>query len=653
MPDVFPKTVRLKADAAVIGGGTAGVAAAWLLAERGFKTVLVEKAAIERSGCLAAGVNAINAWIAPGRSPADYAAYALADAHGIASMELLLTMSERLREAALFLERLGVPFHRGPDGAWASRSWRNVKINGGPIKPLLASLVRDRPEVTLLERAHALSLLVSPDPGSPGACRAAGVAALSLDSGGIVAVEAPFTVCATGGAAGIYRPNNPGHSGHKMWYPPFNTGGGWAMGLWAGAELTTLEMRFVALRLQDTAAPTGTLAVGQGASQVNSLGEAYESRYGNTTSQRVLAWRKETEAGRGPCVMRTGPLDAAGRRALVRSYLHMNPMQALRFLEEEAELADSGAEGVQRECAVQIEGTEPYIMGGHTAGGFQVDRFRETTLPGLYACGDAAGGAPQKYVTGAMAEGWMAAEAIAARLEGGPPSSTETFEASAPGTMPSAPGAGSPAPNAGLCPEDVLERLRERLARFLRGKAPVYSAESLEEAMQKAMDLYAGGRTAGYRYSRAGLSEAASRVHDVWRLSGSLAADSPRGISRIWELRERLAVARSLICHLTERTETRWPGFGEYAEYPDPDPAQEHFVNSRVSLPPVLPPEDLAMHPPVALTRSLDGRPLDRGDKEASRHKDGESRMEGGAPEIGAADQAVGCRSGKGGLACP
>jgi hypothetical protein len=48
------------------------------------------------------------------------------------------------------------------------------------------------------------------------------------------------------------------------------------MGINAGAEMTTFEMRFIALRCKDTIAPTGTIAQGVGAKQVNSLGEVYE-----------------------------------------------------------------------------------------------------------------------------------------------------------------------------------------------------------------------------------------------------------------------------------------------------------------------------------------------------------------------------------------
>lgn len=65
---------------------------------------------------------------------------------------------------------------------------------------------------------------------------------------------------------------------------------------------------------------------------------------------------------------------------------------------------------------VEIEGTEPYIVGGHTASGYWVDTERETTIHGLYAAGDVAGGCPQKYVTGALVEGEIAAHSIVKKL---------------------------------------------------------------------------------------------------------------------------------------------------------------------------------------------------------------------------------------------
>ena len=57
----------LKTDVLIIGGGTAGCYAALTIREKSdYSVIIAEKANIKRSGCLAAGVNAINAYIKNG-----------------------------------------------------------------------------------------------------------------------------------------------------------------------------------------------------------------------------------------------------------------------------------------------------------------------------------------------------------------------------------------------------------------------------------------------------------------------------------------------------------------------------------------------------------------------------------------------------------
>ena len=64
---------RLTTDVLIIGGGTAGCYAALTIREKSDASIIIaEKANIKRSGCLAAGVNAINAYIVEGRKPEDY-----------------------------------------------------------------------------------------------------------------------------------------------------------------------------------------------------------------------------------------------------------------------------------------------------------------------------------------------------------------------------------------------------------------------------------------------------------------------------------------------------------------------------------------------------------------------------------------------------
>ena len=91
------KQKTLTTDLLIIGGGTAGCYAAITAARQApdLRILVVEKANIKRSGCLAAGVNALNAYITPGHSPEDYADYAAKDAAGIVRDDLLQGTQDR------------------------------------------------------------------------------------------------------------------------------------------------------------------------------------------------------------------------------------------------------------------------------------------------------------------------------------------------------------------------------------------------------------------------------------------------------------------------------------------------------------------------------------------------------------------------------
>ena len=99
----------LHTDILIIGGGTAGCYAALAIREKSdYSIIIAEKANIKRSGCLAAGVNAINAYIVKGRKPEDYVDYAKKDADGIVREDLLMTMSEGLNRVTDKMEKLGL-----------------------------------------------------------------------------------------------------------------------------------------------------------------------------------------------------------------------------------------------------------------------------------------------------------------------------------------------------------------------------------------------------------------------------------------------------------------------------------------------------------------------------------------------------------------
>ena len=129
----------LHTDILIIGGGTAGCYAALTIREKSdYSIIIAEKANIKRSGCLAAGVNAINAYIVKGRKPEDYVDYAKKDADGIVREDLLMTMSEGLNRVTDKMEKLGLVILKDENGEYVARGNRNIKINGENMKPLLA-----------------------------------------------------------------------------------------------------------------------------------------------------------------------------------------------------------------------------------------------------------------------------------------------------------------------------------------------------------------------------------------------------------------------------------------------------------------------------------------------------------------------------------
>lgn len=536
------KTEKISTDVLIIGGGTAGCYAALTISENSDKKVLIcEKAHIKRSGCLAAGVNALNAYIVEGRKPQDYVDYAKKDADGIVREDLLLTMSEKLNEVTDRLEKLGLVILKDENGKYVTRGNRNLKINGENIKPILADAVEKAKNVTVLNRVNIFDYSVKDN-------KINGAFGFGIENGIFYTIEAKAVIIATGGAAGLYKPNNPGFSRHKMWYPPFNTGAGYAMGIRAGAEMTTFEMRFIALRCKDTIAPTGTLAQGVGAKQINSLGEVYETKYGLTTSERVYGTVNENQEGRGPCYLRTEGITAEQDESLLKAYLNMAPSQTIKWIE-------SGRNPSRQN--VEIEGTEPYIVGGHTASGYWVDTDRATTIEGLFAGGDVAGGCPQKYVTGALAEGEIAGLSAVKYID-----SKESFEK--------------------ISDEDTNYHLRET-EKYLTDRHSLYTTEQLEEAMQTIMDSYAGGIKTNYRFNEKQLDIADCKIRQLETLTDDLYAEDFQELMYICELKERLTVCKSVIAHLRARKETRWHSFAENLDYPEKDDRNfNKYVNSRL-----------------------------------------------------------------------
>ncbi|MFW5787749.1 MAG: adenylyl-sulfate reductase subunit alpha [Halanaerobiales bacterium] len=532
----------------IIGGGAAGCLAAVEAAEieENLKIIIAEKAHIDRSGCLASGINAINAYINSGETPEKFVEYVLNDSMGLIREDLVYSIAKKLNEVVHRVEKWGLPIKKDSKNNYCQRGRWNIEINGESIKPILADKVREK-GVTILNRLCITDFVKDKYGRIIGAC------GFGVRDGSFYYIKADAVIVCTGGAAGIYKPNNEGSAHHKIWYCPFNTGAGYAMGIRAGAEMTTFEMRFIALRIKDILAPTGTLALGFGGKQINAMGERFMLKKfaevgaeGAPTPLRVYGPTRELKEGRGPIFMDLTHLSAEEIKSLKKAYLNMYPELILYW----------AANGIEpSRDLVEIKGTEPYLVGGHAQAGYWITTNRETTLPALFAAGDVAGGAPYKFVSGCWVEGILAARSAVQYIK------NNRLENNKFGFS--------------------LKSKKLRVFTPLILKKGIKPGE-MEEYLQKTMDEYAGGISKYYEMNEKELLIAIKKIKELKTQIKYLNADDLHQLLNCHEVIDRVTVAEVLVEHLLYRKETRWPAYQTRSDYPEMNNKKWlKFINSR------------------------------------------------------------------------
>lgn len=540
------KIERLKTDFLIIGAGAAGCFAAYEAKKLNpnIDVLILEKAHIDRSGCLAAGINAINAYINPGQSPESFLDYVKKDSVDLIREDLVYSIAKEVNHVVDLLEEWGLPIPKDENGNRYARGRGSIIVQGERIKPIIAQAIKAT-KARILNRIVVTNLIKKGN-------KVLGAFGFGIRDGKFYIVEAKSTLVATGGASGIYKPNNEGQARHKMWYSPFNTGAGYAIGIRAGAEMTTFEMRYVSMRIKDLMAPTGAVAQGVKAQQVNANGERYlEEKYEHLggrkmpTPMRLWATLQENLEGNGPCYLDTTHLSKEQAERLKAYYLHMTPGLTLYWSSKDSRPDFDPPE---------IVGTEPYIVGGHAQAGYWIDVNRKTTLDNLYAAGDVAGGAPKKYITGCGVEGMLSARDIIPKLN------TLSHEE--------------------INNKDIQTELN-RVFQPLINKEKTVCPDELELRMQKIMDDYAGGISSGYILNEQKLLKARKYIKQLKEESNNLHANSFHELNKCHEVIDRLDVATVLIEHLLYRKETRWPIYQSRADYPKKDDKNWlKFVNS-------------------------------------------------------------------------
>jgi adenylylsulfate reductase subunit A len=540
----------IETDLLIIGGGNAGcfVAVEAKARQPDLDVTIMEKAHIQRSGATASGMDAINTYISKGESVESLVRWSRAQVGGLLREDLAISNAELLNETVETLEAWGLPIVKDENGEYKRRGRWDIAIRGEQLKPIMAEKAIAS-GARVLNRIVATSLLMQDD-------RCVGAMGFGVRDGKFYVFRAKATVVATGGACGLYRSptNDATSSHHQTWMCPFNVGTGYAMGIRVGAEMTSFEQRWVATRTKDFCGPVDTLSVGYGCPIVNCKGEEImEARYKHLGGDkaprylRVNAPMEEWLAGRAPTYIDTTRLTPEAAKSMKMDLLNERPSWVL--------FVASLGQDITKE-PVEIWGSDPYIVGGHTGSGYWVELDRMTTIPGLFAAGETAGGNPNKFVGGCAVEGILAARGAI------------KYMASL--SLPPLDGA-------------QVEAEKQRVfAPLLREPEfdGVTSVE-MEERMQRLMDEYAGGVSQFYRTNEERLDYALKHIKMLREQTCYLFARDLHELMSVHEVIDRLDVAEVLVHHLKFRKETRWPGWQTRADYPNVDQNLDCFVESR------------------------------------------------------------------------
>ena len=544
------ETVEVTADLLIIGGGNAGCFVATEAAKLNpaAKIVIVEKADIMRSGACSAGMDAINTYIPADKTPEDLVRWSRSQVGGGPLREdLSLSNARELNECVDDLERWGLPILRDEQGNIRYRGKWDISIHGEQLKPIMAEKALET-GADVYNRVAATGLLVHNG-------RCTGATGFGVRDGKFYVFRARATVVSTGGAGTLYKSYTADStdSGSQIWMCPYCVGSGYAMGLRQGAELTSLEQRWVATRTKDFCGPVDTISVGYGAPIINALGERVMSRYaslGGDAAPRYIranAPMEEWLSGRGPCFCDTTNMTPEKTKAMMEDYLNERPSFVLF-------LASRGQDPSKE--PIEIFGSDPYIMGGHTGGGYWVDMERMTTLPGLFAAGETAGGNPNKFVGGCCAEGKLAARGALAYM-----AVTE-----------------APVLDAAQIAQEKERVYAPMLSREQEGVSPL----EMKERLQRLMDEYAGGSSQFYRANEHQLDYALRHIKILQSQFKHLRANDLHDLMQANETMDRVDVAEAVVHHLKARKETRWAGWQTRSDYPQRDDENfDCFVESR------------------------------------------------------------------------
>jgi len=375
-------------DVLVIGGGLAGTFAAIKAKEAGAANVVqVDKASVGRSGCSAFGAGVMRTFFPREDDREKTVRECVLRTHFLCDQERLGQHLDDCYDRIKEMDAFGVEFEKTPDGSFerilARGTSRRVMFKGGYKMMEAMRKAAIKKGVKIVDRVMVVDLLTDNS-------RAAGAIGFSTENGQAYEFIARSVVLAAGG--GWMKGRRPGHRNI--------TGDSMATAYRAGVTLAGLDSAGANTgpAIYDIG-PGNNMYMGAGAILVNSDGKRFAEIYDE-------ALKEKTELGilNVACAIEA----RRGKTPLYLDMTHIEPEKVQRMkrvIPLPMMMYERAGVVVGDKFVKRIEWV---IEGPHCNGGLLLNNRYETTLPGLFTCGDAmpnVGPEGQIALPGAMTSG--------------------------------------------------------------------------------------------------------------------------------------------------------------------------------------------------------------------------------------------------------
>jgi adenylylsulfate reductase subunit A len=595
------ETVTVETDLLICGGGMgacgAAVEASYWAKKNGLKVTVVDKAAMDRSGAVAMGLSAINQYVdlnSGNNTLKDYCDYVRNDLMGITREDLVANIARHVDGTVHLFEKWGLPIWTDADGNYVHEGRWQLMINGESYKVIVAEAAKNalaEAGAEYYERVFLTHPLMDGD-------KCVGAIGFSVRENKVYVFKAKATMVIMGGAVHVFKPRSTGEGFGRSWYPPFNSGASAFFTIYAGAEMTCQEVRFIPVRFKDAYGPVGAWFLlfksiatnAQGGNYMQERADELEKwlPYGKVkpSPANIRNWLMMLDVmeGKSPIYMQTAdaiqriadqaPDEKSAKKKLKEleaeaweDFLDMTISQAILW-------AASNVEPEQKPS--EIMACDPYFIGSHSgASGAWVSGPEDlqtaetkdeyywgypnmTTVQGMFAAGDASGASSHKFSSGSFTEGRIAAKAACAYIvdNNDAPNVDQAQIDELTATI--------------LKPLDNFEQHKgattdpEVNPNYIRGKQFMYR-------LQKIMDEYAGGVSAQFMTSDKLLEKGIELLDFLKEDADKQAASSLHELMRCWENVHRMYQAYAHVHSILFREETRWPGYYFRADKPSMD----------------------------------------------------------------------------------